>query len=123
MTFEIVAYVMTLAGGVLGLRFVFAGASILAEWGIEPTAGALVVCRRLGAIYIGLALAFFLGRSAAPSQLRAALCIGIGSATAMLAFLGAYELVVGRARKRILVSVVTEGVLAACIAWVTVTGR
>ena len=49
MTFEAMAYVMTVAGSLLVLRFVFGGASLLKEWGIEATAGALVVSRRLGA--------------------------------------------------------------------------
>jgi hypothetical protein len=47
-----------LAGCVLGLRFIFAGASVLKEWGIEATDGPLVICRRLGAA------------SSSPSSLR-----------------------------------------------------
>lgn len=123
MTFKIIAWLMTVAGSILGLRFVFAGASILEEWGIEPTAGALVVCRRLGAIYLGLAVAFLLGRDAAPSPLRTGLCAGIGGASAMLACLGVFERLAGRAQNRILVSVVVEGVLAAAFAWVAWSGR
>ena len=90
MTFEIIAWVMTVAGTVLGLRFIVAGASILKEWGIAATSGALVVCRRLGAVYLGLALTFFLGRGAAPSSSRDGLCLGIGGASAMLACLGVF---------------------------------
>jgi hypothetical protein len=123
MTFKTMAFVMTFAGSLLGLRFMLAGASILKEWGIEATAGALVVCRRLGAIYLGLALTFLLGRDAAASELRSALCIGMGGAIAMLACLGLFELRGGRARPRILVSVVVEGLLAAVLAWVGWRGR
>lgn len=123
MTFKIIAWVMTVAGTILGLRFIFAGASILKEWGIESADGALVVCRRLGAIYLGLALAFLLGRGAAPSQLRTGLCVGIGGASALLACLGVFELVAGRAQHRILVSVVVEGLLAAAFAWVAGSGK
>jgi hypothetical protein len=123
MTFRIMAYVMTLAGGVLGLRFIFAGASLLREWGIETAEGPLVVCRRLGALYLGLALLFFLGRSATPSDLRSAVCLGIGGASALLAFLGIFELRAGRVSSGVIVPAVVEMVLAAGFAWVWWRGR
>ena len=66
MTFQIMALIMTGGGCVLGVRFIFAGGSVLKEWGIEATAGSLILFRRIGAIYLGLALMFFLGRAAAP---------------------------------------------------------
>ncbi|MFO0617204.1 MAG: hypothetical protein U0414_31695 [Polyangiaceae bacterium] len=123
MTFEILAYAMTVAAAVLGLRFVFAGASILREWGIETTTGALVVSRRLGAVYLGLALAFFLGRSAPPTELRSAFCLGVCAMCTLLAGLGGFELLAGRARRRIVVSVVMELVLAAALGWFGWRGR
>ncbi|MCB9763900.1 MAG: hypothetical protein H6739_29285 [Alphaproteobacteria bacterium] len=122
MTFQMIACVMTLAGSVLGLRFIFAGASILEEWAIEPTQGALIVCRRLGALYLGLAGAFFLGRTAEPSELRTALCLGIGAASAALAALGIFELVVGRVQRRVLISVTAEVLLAGALVWVALSG-
>jgi len=118
MTFELIAFVMTGAGALLGLRFLLAGDSIMREWGLEPSPSARIMCRRLGALYLGLALVFFLGRNAAPSELRTALCVGIGVASAMLASLGVFELVARRARRRILISVVTEVLLAAALVWV-----
>ena len=78
MTFQVIALVMTCAGCLLGLRFIFAGGSVLKEWGIEATAGSLILFRRIGAIYLGLALMFFLGRAAAPSDLRSAVCLVTG---------------------------------------------
>src|SRR5262249_50007580 len=66
MIFAIMAFVMTAGGAILGIRFMFAGASLLEEWNIGVTDGSLVVLRRLGALYLGLALMFFLGRHAAP---------------------------------------------------------
>ena len=39
MTFKIIAYLMTVGGCILGLRFIFAGAAVLKEWGIEVTDG------------------------------------------------------------------------------------
>ena len=91
MTFQVMAIIVTCAGCVLGLRFIFAGGSVLREWGIEATAGSLILFRRIGAIYLGLALMFFLGRAAAPSDLRSAVCLVMGGAIALLACLGLFE--------------------------------
>ena len=117
------AIIMTCAGCVLGLRFIFAGASLLKEWGIEATDGPLVMSRRIGALYLGLALMFFLGRAAAPSELRSAVCLGIGGASALLAGLGIFELWVGRVGGGIVVPAVVEAVLAASFVWVWWRGR
>jgi hypothetical protein len=123
MSFEIMAYVMTLGGCALGIRFIFAGASLLKEWGIEVADGPLVVCRRLGAVYLGLALLFFLGRTAPPSDLRSAVCLGVGGASALLAGLGLFELRAGRVSSRIAVPTVIEIVLAAGFGWAWWSGR
>lgn len=123
MTFRVIALIMTCAGCFLGLRFIFAGSSVLNEWGIEATAGSLVVSRRIGAIYLGLALMFFLGRAAAPSDLRSAACLVTGGAIALLACLGLFEFRAGRVSPGILRSVVGEAVLAAGLVWVWWGGR
>ena len=83
MTFRIMALIMTCAGCLLGLRFIFAGGSVLKEWGVETTAGSLILFRRIGAMYLALALMFFLGRAAAPSDLRSAVCLVMGGAIAI----------------------------------------
>ena len=123
MTFKMMALVTTFVGGILGLRFIFAGASILEQWGIEASAGSLVMSRRLGALYLGLALMFFLGRTAAPSDLRSAVCLGMGGAIALLACLGLFELRAGRVGSGIIVPAVVEWALAAGFAWVGWRGR
>src|SRR5271166_684467 len=123
MTFQVIALIMTCAGGLLGARFIFAGGSVLKEWGIEATAGALVVSRRIGAIYLCLALMFFLGRTAAPSDLRSAVCLVAGGAIALLAGLGLFEFLARRASAGIFRSVVAEAVLAAGFVWVWWGGR
>jgi hypothetical protein len=123
MTFKIMALVMTFAGCLLGLRFLFAAGSVLDEWGIEASAGSLVVSRRIGAIYLGLALMFFLGRAAAPSELRSAVCLVTGGAIALLACLGLFEFLAGRVSAGILRSVVGEAVLAAGFIWAWWRGR
>lgn len=123
MTFETMAFVMCFAGCFLGLRYILAGTSILREWGIEATDGPLVLCRRIGALYLGLALMFFLGRTAAPSDLRSAVCMGMGGAIALLAALGLFELRAGRVSSRILVAASVEIVLSAGFVWVWWGGR
>jgi hypothetical protein len=123
MTFKLMAFVMTFAGCLLGLRFIFAAGSVLEEWGLEATAGSLVVSRRIGAIYLGLALMFFLGRAAAPSDIRSAVCLVAGGAIGLLACLGLFELLARRASLGIVRSVVGEAVLAAGFIWVWWRGR
>jgi hypothetical protein len=123
MTFQLIALVMTCAGCLLGIRFIFAGASVLKEWGIQETAGSLVVFRRIGAIYLGLALMFFIGRAAAPSDLRSAVCLVTGGAIALLACLGLLEFLARRVSAGVFRSVVAEAALAAGFVWVWWGGR
>lgn len=123
MTFRAIALIMTGAGSLLGLRFMFAGNSVLEEWGIEATTGSLVVVRRLGALYLGLALMFFLARAAAPSDLRSAACLVAGGGIALLGSLGMIEFLAGRVSAGIFRSIVAEAVLAAGFFWVWWGGR
>lgn len=123
MTFQMMALVMTCAGCLLGGRFIFAGGSVLKEWGIEPTPGAIIVFRRIGAIYLGLALMFFLGRAADPSDLRSAVCLVMSGAIALLAGLGLFEFLARRVGPGVFRSVVAEAVLAAAFVWVWWGGR
>jgi len=123
MTFETMAYVTAVAGCVLGLRFIFAGASVLKQWGIELTDGPIVMGRRIGALYLGLAVIFFFGRAAAPSDLRSAVCLGMSTAATLLAGLGLFERRAGRVDSGIIVPAIIEAVLAAGFAWVWWAGR
>jgi len=118
MTFQIMALIMTCAGCLLGLRFIFAGGSVLKEWGVEATAGSLILFRRIGAMYLALALMFFLGRAAAPSDLRSGVCLVMGGAIALLAGLGLFEYMARRVGAGVFRSVVGEAVLAAGFVWV-----
>jgi hypothetical protein len=123
MTFQVMALIMTCAGCLLGLRFLFASGAVLKEWGIEATAGSLVVSRRIGAFYLGLALMFFLGRRAAPSHVRSAVCLVAVGGIALLACLGLFEFRARRVNAGIFRSVVAEAVLAAGFIWVWWGGR
>ena len=123
MTFRIMALVMTCVGCLLGLRWIFAGRSVLKEWGIEATAGLLVLSRRIGAFDLVLALMFFLGRGAAPSDFRSAVCLVAGGAMALFACLGLFEFLARQVSAGIFASVVAEVVLAAGFVWVWWGGR
>jgi hypothetical protein len=123
MTFQIMALIMACAGCLLGARFIVAGGAVLREWGIAETAGSLVVSRRIGAIYLALAVMFFLGRAAAPSDLRSAVCLVTGGAIALLACLGLFEFLARRVSAGIFRSVIGEAVLAAGFVWVWWGGR
>jgi hypothetical protein len=123
MTFQLMAFIMAGGGCLLGVRFLFAGGSVLKEWGVETSDGSLALFRRIGAIYLGLALMFFLGRAAAPSDLRSAVCLVTAGAVALLACLGLVEFRARRASAGIFRSVIGEMVLAAGFVWVWWDGQ
>ena len=123
MTFRVMALIMTCAGCLLGLRFIFAPGAVLKEWGLEATPGTLVVSRRIGAIYLCIALMFFLGRSASRSDLRAEVCLVTGGSIALLACLGFFEFAARRVSAGVFRSLVAEVVLAAGFVWAWWGGR
>jgi len=118
LTFEILALVMTVACCALGIRFLVFGGGVLREWGLESTADALILFRRMGLMYLGLALMFFLGRTAAPSEIRSAVCLVLGGTALLLAGLGVFEFLARRAGAGIFRSVIAEAVLGAAFIWV-----
>ena len=123
MTFEIMAFVMTAACCTLGARFIFAGGTVLNEWGLERTTGALILFRRFGVMYLALALMFFLGRTAAPSEIRSAVCLVMGGTSVLLACLGLSEFLARRVSAGIFRSVVAEAVIGAGFFWVWWAGQ
>lgn len=123
MTFQLMALIMTGAACLLGARFIFVGGSVLKEWGLEVTTGTLIVCRRIGVLYLGIAVMFFLGRYAAPSNLRTAVCLVTGGMIAVLSGLGLFEFLSRRVRAGIFASVAAEAVVAAGFVWVWLGGR
>ncbi|WP_093804645.1 hypothetical protein [Stappia sp. ES.058] len=112
------ALVMTAACCALGVRFIFFGGSVLKEWGLESTAGAIILFRRMGAMYLALALMFYLGRTAAPSEIRSMVCLVMGGTSFLLAGLGLSEFLARRASAGIFRSAVAEAVLGAAFIWV-----
>ncbi len=121
MSFTLVAIATSIAALLLAIGWLFAGGAVLKQWGIELNAVGQLVGRRIGAVYLGIALLLFLGRSAPPSDLRSSICVGMFVSLAILAGLGLFELRSGRAGNGILVAAVSEIVLAAGWAWLLLT--
>ena len=108
MTFHTLSLVTSIAALLLGAGWLAAGRLMLQRWRIEPSVGALLVGRRIGVIYLGVALLFFLVRSIESSELITIVSTFAALANALLAGLGVYEYHARRAGPAILVSVVFE---------------
>lgn len=112
MSFYTVAILTSIAGLGLGMGWVFAGKRLFSRWDIPSHPDGILVGRRLGAVYLSIALLLFLGREAPHSELRDALCTGMLFGMIALACLGTMEYRAGRVNALMLISVVLEIVLA-----------
>ena len=102
------AALRSIAALLLGAGWLAAGRLMLKRWRIEPSVGALLVGRRIGVIYLGVALLFFLVRSIESPELITIVSTFAALANALLAGLGVYEYHARRAGPAILVSVAFE---------------
>ena len=121
MTFTLVATIAAVAATGLGLGNLFAPPFMMTQWGMfsyrtdpyslqPPT---VFLSRRIGAIYLGLAVMFVVGRDAPPSRLRDAICVGFAIALALIALTGIIERAANRVSNGILVPTTFETLLAA----------
>ena len=108
MTFHTLALVTCVAACVLGIGWLAAGQLMLKRWRVEPSDGALLVGRRIGVIYLGVALLFFLTRATESPELITIVSRFAVLANALLAVLGLYEYRARRAGPAILASVTFE---------------
>lgn len=113
MSFNFVVTIASIAGTVLGVGWIFAGTLFFKRWGIQAHPDGLLIGRRLGAVYLGTAIMLFLGRTAPPSDLRTALCVGMMFSMVVLAVLGVIEFKARRANAAILISTTIEVFLTA----------
>jgi hypothetical protein len=97
---------------VLGLGYFFFGSVIVGRWQVQPTVSVLLLARRIGCLYLGLAVIFFLARSAPVSAARTALSAGTAVALLLLVLSGVYELAMGHVGQGILISAALEFLLA-----------
>ena len=112
MTYRATATTAAVIAFVLGIGYLFVGYVVVGRWQVEATEGVLLLGRRMGAVYLGLAAMCFLARSAEPSLSRKALCAGATIALGLLAALGIYEWSAARASRGILISATVEAILA-----------
>ena len=87
MKFRIFAVITAIVSLLLGAGYLFLGALLIGRWQIEPTSSVLLFGRRMGALYLGLSVMFFLARSAPVSVARTALSAGTAVACSLLALL------------------------------------
>ena len=118
MSFNFVVTVTSIAGLILGVGWMFAGSKLFQRWGIDAHVDGLLVGRRLGAVYLGVSVILFMGRTAPPSDLRDAISVGVLFSMVVLAGLGLFEFMARRANSLILVRVALEVFLALGFFWV-----
>lgn len=112
MSFRNMAIATAIVTFLLGSGYLFAGEIIVGRWQIEPTISVLLLGKRIGALYLGLSVIFFIARSAPVSVARTAISAGTAVAVALLSLLSIYEFAVGHAAGGILVSATIEALLA-----------
>lgn len=122
MSFSTLALLTGLACGGLGLGFLFSPPGMLRPWGLSAAPASSLLSRRIGAVYLGLALLLVLGRGAPPSDLRTAVSACFALSTALLAALGLFELRSGNASRGILVAVGVETAMALGFTFVMLAG-
>jgi hypothetical protein len=123
MTFRTIAVITAIVTLLLGIGYLFFGGLLIGRWQIEPTENMLLLGRRMGALYLGLSVIFFLARSAPPSFVRTALVAGGATVTIVLVVLGIYEFSAGRVGSGVLVSIAIEALLALAYIWILSTER
>ncbi|HEY0841911.1 hypothetical protein [Methylotenera sp.] len=92
----------------LAFILMFAPALMLEGWGVELTNEVGLLGRRIAALYIGLAVMFFMVKRADHSKTRTALIAGTITGCMLLAILGVYEFSTGHAASGILGAVFIE---------------
>ncbi len=110
MTFATMTLITALATLGLGLGFLFAPAAMLKPWGLDNSTAAAVMSRRIGAVYLGLAVMMVLSLM---GDVQTGIAIGVATATGLLALVGLNELRLGNVSKGILVAVIVEILLTA----------
>ena len=113
MTFFTVALITSLICFMLAVVWLLFPARLLDVWRVSYTESAGLLARRSAALFLGLAVMFFMARHASPSPLRSDLSSGIVVTCAMLASLGIIEFSAKRAGPGIWLAIVTETAIAA----------
>jgi TM2 domain-containing membrane protein YozV len=123
MKFKILAWITAVILFGLGLGYFFFGAVIVGRWQVLPSESVILLARRIGCLYLGLSVIFFMARSTPKSSMRTALSAGTVVVTLLLAGTGVYELASGHVGKGILVSAAIEFLLAIGYIWILFTDK
>ena len=97
---------------VLGAIWMLSPSRLLSAWGVNFSVSTGLVGRRVSALYFGISMMFFIARNVERSPSRDALVYGLITTCLILAFLGFYELIRGRAGKGILVAAFIEIIIS-----------
>lgn len=97
---------------------IFVPEQMLTSWGIALSTETGLLMNRIGALYVGIAVMFFLARNAEHSPTRSAIIYGTATACMILALLGVYEFAVGHAASGILIGVFIEVTLMFALLYV-----
>lgn len=84
---------------------------------------ALVMARRGGALFLGIAILFHLVRSTDDPTTRISVSIGLATSCAALAALGIVDLIIGHVKAGILMAAVAETICALCYFAILMEGR
>ena len=117
MTFATAAFFTSLICFALAIIWFLFPKVLLHFWGVPYSEPVGLMARRGAALFLGLAIMFFLARGAGPSPLRADLTLGMTSACAGLAGLGIYEFARKHAGPGIWLAIFTEIAIAAAFFW------
>ncbi|MDF0377232.1 hypothetical protein GOC95_03320 [Methylophilus sp. YYY-1] len=112
LSFNLLAVVTAGIFLLIAIVWLFAPDHFLAAWNIKDYAETRLIGRRLSVLYAGVSIMFFAARHAEQSTIRTALIYGLVSTCLILAVLGCYELLKGRAGKGILAAVLIEVLLS-----------
>jgi hypothetical protein len=123
MSFRTVAVITAIVAFALGVGYLFAGTLVVGLWQVQPKEGVLLLGRRIGALYLGLSVMYYLARSSPVSVTRTALSAGTAVALSFLVLLGIFGPTVGHAGPGILVSVTIESLMALAYMWILFTER
>ncbi len=108
MSFNILSIIAAVAALLLGTGWLFFGSSMIIRWGAQPNDIALVIGRRIGSVYLGMSLLFFLLRGITTPEIIFIVSTVTVVIMITLAGLGIFEYAKRRVGPAILASVVVE---------------
>ena len=112
MSFQWLALITAIAAFLLAMGWLFAGSLMIKRWGREANEISLVIGRRIGVLYLVVAMLFFFARATPSGELVSLLSHTGMLANGLLAILGVVEFLKRRISAGIFVSVAVEVLLS-----------